>query len=211
MNASLPPRRLIIGLTGGIGSGKSTAAHLFETHGATLVDTDLIAHALTGPGGAAIPALREAFGDTVIAPDGRMDRAAMRHRVFSDAGERKRLEAILHPLIRAETDRQIERATGVYTMLVVPLLVESGRWRDRVDRLLVVDCPTDTQIERVMARSHLPREQVLAILAAQATREQRLASADDVIDNGGTADELVPQVTALARVYARLAAAARTD
>ena len=95
-------------------------------------------------------------------------------------GERKRLEAILHPLIRAETDRQVEQATGLYTLLVVPLLVESGRWRDRVDRLLVVDCPTDTQIERVMARSHLPHEQVVAILAAQATREQRLACADDV-------------------------------
>jgi len=209
MNASLPPRRrLIIGLTGGIGSGKSTAANLFETHGATLVDTDLIAHALTGPGGAAMPALREAFGNDVIAPDGRMDRAAMRQRVFSDAGERKRLEAILHPLIRAETDRQIEQATGAYTMLVVPLLVESGRWRDRVDRLLVIDCPTDTQIERVMARSRLPREQVLAILAAQATREQRLASADDVIDNGGPADELAPQVAALAEIYLRLATAA---
>lgn len=206
-----PSRRLVIGLTGGIGSGKSTVADLLAARGATLVDTDVIAHTLTGPAGAAIPAIREAFGDAMITADGRMDRAAMRDRIFANASERKRLEAILHPMIRTETERQISAASGLYTVLVVPLFVESGRWRDRVARLLVVDCPTETQIQRVMRRSALPREAVEAILAAQASRERRLAQADDVIDNGGAEAELLPQVDAIAEVYERLARATRTD
>ncbi len=209
---SSPPlssRQLIIGLTGGIGSGKSTVAHLFETQGATLVDTDAIAHALTGPAGAAMPQIRAAFGESVVAPDGRLDRAAMRARVFADPAERRRLEGILHPMIRSESDRQIREAVGLYTMLVVPLLIESGRWRDRIDRVLVVDCPESVQIERVIARSGLAREQVLAILAAQAQREARLAAADDVIDNGGAESALAAQVAALAGVYSRLAQSAR--
>jgi dephospho-CoA kinase len=205
----LSSRQLIIGLTGGIGSGKSTVAHLFETQGATLVDTDAIAHALTGPAGAAMPQIRAAFGESVVAPDGRLDRAAMRARVFADPAERRRLEGILHPMIRSESDRQIREAVGLYTMLVVPLLIESGRWRDRVDRVLVVDCPESVQIERVIARSGLAREQVLAILAAQAQREARLAAADDVIDNGGAESALAAQVAALAGVYSRLAQSAR--
>jgi dephospho-CoA kinase len=205
----LSSRQLIIGLTGGIGSGKSTVAHLFETQGATLVDTDAIAHALTGPAGAAMPQIRAAFGESVVAPDGRLDRAAMRARVFADPAERRRLEGILHPMIRSESDRQIREAVGLYTMLVVPLLIESGRWRDRVDRVLVVDCPDSVQIERVIARSGLAREQVLAILAAQAQREARLAAADDVIDNGGAESALAAQVAALAGVYSRLAQSAR--
>lgn len=209
---SSPPlssRQLIIGLTGGIGSGKSTVAHLFETQGATLVDTDAIAHALTGPAGAAMPQIRAAFGESVVAPDGRLDRAAMRARVFADPAERRRLEGILHPMIRSESDRQIREAVGLYTMLVVPLLIESGRWRDRIDRVLVVDCPESVQIERVIARSGLAREQVLAILAAQAQREARLAAADDVINNGGAESALAAQVAALAGVYSRLAQSAR--
>jgi dephospho-CoA kinase len=205
----LSSRQLIIGLTGGIGSGKSTVAHLFETQGATLVDTDAIAHALTGPAGAAMPQIRAAFGESVVAPDGRLDRAAMRARVFADPAERRRLEGILHPMIRSESDRQIREAVGLYTMLVVPLLIESGRWRDRIDRVLVVDCPESVQIERVIARSGLAREQVLAILAAQAQREARLAAADDVIDNGGAESALAAQVAALAGVYSRLAQSAR--
>jgi dephospho-CoA kinase len=196
----------VIGLTGGIGSGKSTAADLFASHGASLVDTDLIAHALTGPDGAAMPAIREAFGPGVIAADGRLDRAAMRARAFAEPADRRRLEAILHPLIRAESERQTHEAKGLYTILVVPLLVESGRWRERVDRLLVVDCPVDVQIARVMARSHLAREQVQAIIAAQASREARRAAADDLIDNSGSESALAPQVAALARVYRQLAA-----
>lgn len=199
------PRRLVIGLTGGIGSGKSTAADLFASQGASLVDTDLIAHSLTGPDGAAMPAIREAFGPDVVAADGRLDRAAMRARAFADPSERRRLEAILHPLIRAESQRQIRQAQGLYTILVVPLLVESGRWRERVDRLLVIDCPVEVQIARVMARSQLAREQVEAIIAAQASRDARRAAADDLIDNAGAASALAPQVEALARVYRQLA------
>jgi dephospho-CoA kinase len=156
-----------------------------------------------------MPQIRAAFGESVVAPDGRLDRAAMRARVFADPAERRRLEGILHPMIRSESDRQIREAVGLYTMLVVPLLIESGRWRDRIDRVLVVDCPESVQIERVIARSGLAREQVLAILAAQAQREARLAAADDVINNGGAESALAAQVAALAGVYSRLAQSAR--
>lgn len=205
---TIPTSRLIIGLTGGIGSGKSTVADRFAALGATLVDTDLIAHGLTGPDGAAMPAIRAAFGAAVIADDGRLDRAAMRALAFSDPAARKRLEAILHPMIREQSQREIEAATGCYVMLVVPLLVESGTWRERAHRLLVVDCPVEVQIERVMRRSQLAREQVLAILAAQATREARLAVADDRIDNGGEPAAIDPQVEALHAIYLALAAQA---
>jgi len=205
---TIPTSRLIIGLTGGIGSGKSTVADRFAALGATLVDTDLIAHGLTGPDGAAMPAIRAAFGAAVIADDGRLDRAAMRALAFSDPAARKRLEAILHPMIREQSQREIEAATGCYVLLVVPLLVESGTWRERAHRLLVVDCPVEVQIERVMRRSQLAREQVLAILAAQATREARLAVADDRIDNGGEPAAIGPQVEALHAIYLALAAQA---
>jgi dephospho-CoA kinase len=197
---------LIIGLTGGIGSGKSTVADLFAARGATLVDTDLIAHSLTGPGGAAMPAIHEAFGAAVIAADGRLDRPAMRALAFSDPSARKRLEAILHPMIREQSVREVRAANGTYVILVVPLLVESGAWRERAHRVLVVDCPVEVQIERVMRRSALPRDQVLAILAAQATREARLAVADDRIDNASDPSALTPQVNALHALYSRLAA-----
>ena len=198
--------KLIIGLTGGIGSGKSTVADLFAARGATLVDTDLIAHGLTGPDGAAMAAIRAAFGERVIAADGRLDRATMRELAFSDPSARKRLEAILHPMIREQSARAVGAATGCYVVLVVPLLVESGTWRERTHRVLVVDCPVQTQIDRVMRRSALPREQVLAILAAQATREARLAIADDRVDNGGDPSALAPQVEALHALYLGLAA-----
>jgi dephospho-CoA kinase len=184
----------IVGLTGGIGSGKTYVADRFEQLGATVVDADAIAHALTGPGGAAMPCIASEFGSEVVAPDGRLDRAGMRERVFGDPQARQRLEAILHPMIREETERQIARASGPYVILVIPLLVESGNPRQRVDRVLVIDCPEPEQIERVMRRSQLAREQVLAIMSTQAGREQRLAFADDVIDNGepgGTAQSVV--------------------
>ncbi|MEY3666343.1 MAG: hypothetical protein RLZZ153_2525, partial [Pseudomonadota bacterium] len=197
---------LLIGLTGGIGSGKTTVANLFAARGVALVDTDLIAHALTGPGGAAMPAIAKAFGDAVLAPDGRLDRAAMRALVFADPDARARLEAILHPMIRAQAASELEQAQGLYAMLVVPLLVESGAWLDRLDRLLVVDCPTEVQIDRVMKRSALSREQVLAIMAAQASREARLQAADDIVDNRDTPDALPDQVDALHAVYSALAA-----
>jgi dephospho-CoA kinase len=200
----------VIGLTGGIGSGKSTVADRLVALGAALVDTDAIAHALTGPGGDAIEPIRAAFGDAVVAADGRMDRTAMRTIAFSDPGARKRLEAILHPMIRARTQAGIAAAVAdaaPYVIVAVPLLVESGDWRGRYDRVLVVDCPPEVQVERVMARSALPREQVDAILAAQATRAQRLAAADDVIDNGGAPAALDAQVARLHAAYAGLSRA----
>ena len=199
------PPALVVGLTGGIGSGKTTVADRFAALGVTLVDTDLIAHGLTGPGGAAMPAIASTFGDTVIAPDGRLDRGAMRTLAFSDPAARKRLEAILHPLIRQESERQLARADSPYVILVVPLLVEGGKPRDRIARVLVVDCLPETQIERVMRRNSLPREQVLAILAVQASREQRLAAADDVIDNDGPPDDLDRRVRVLHERYLALA------
>ena len=198
---------LIIGLTGGIGSGKSTVADALVARGAALVDTDQIAHALTAPGGAAIEPIRQAFGDAVIAADGRMDRAAMRERAFSDPQVRKLLESILHPLIRAGTDAGIAAAlqnAAPYVLVAIPLLVEGGGARGRFDRVLVVDCPADVQVERVMRRSGLARAQVDAIMAAQATREQRLAMADDVVDNGGSPDALPAQVERIDALYRRL-------
>ena len=203
----MPRRPLIVGLTGGIGSGKSTVADRMVALGAALVDTDAIAHALTAPGGDALPAIRAAFGDAVIAPDGRMDRAAMRAIAFSDPSARRRLEAILHPMIRARTQTGIDvaiDANAPYVLVAVPLLVESGEARSRYDRVLVVDCPREVQIERTMRRSALSREQVESILAAQATREQRLAAADDVIDNGGDPAALDVQVQRIHSTYSGL-------
>jgi dephospho-CoA kinase len=194
-----------IGLTGGIGSGKSSVAEIFSALGATVIDSDAIAHALSAPQGAAIAPIRAAFGDAFIGPDGALDRAKMRELAFADPGAKKKLEAILHPLIRAESDRLAAQARGPYVVLMIPLLVESdgaqppGRGRFR--RIAVVDCPPDTQVERVMARSHLPEAQVRAIMAAQASREQRLAAADDLIDNAGATAALRPQVERLHRQY----------
>jgi dephospho-CoA kinase len=193
--------RLLVGLTGGIGSGKSTVADLFAARGAVVVDTDAIAHELTGPGGAAIPAIRAEFGEGVIRSDGGLDRDAMRERAFGDPAARRRLEAILHPMIRAESRRRLDAADGPYALLVVPLLVESGDRAGGVDRILVVDCPVEVQIERVVRRNGLTRERVQTILAAQASRAQRLAAADDVIDNAGSPDALPAQVDALHRRY----------
>jgi dephospho-CoA kinase len=194
-----------VGLTGGIGSGKSAVAGRFAGLGVDVVDTDEIAHQLTRPGGEAIAAIRAEFGDQAIARDGALDRGAMRKLAFGDAGARNRLEAILHPMIRAESSRRLEHAAGPYAILVVPLLVESGVDRSRTPRVLVVDCPEATQIERVIRRSGLPEAEVRAILAAQATRAQRLAAADDVIDNGGTPQALEGQVARLHEKYLTLA------
>lgn len=191
----------VVGLTGGIGSGKSTVADLFVARGAALVDTDAIAHELTGPHGAAMAAIAEAFGSAVVDARGALDRAAMRRQVFADATARQRLEAILHPLIRAESDRRCQAARAPYVILAVPLLVESGSYRERVQRVLVVDCPEAVQVARVKARNGLGEAEVQAILAAQASRQQRLAVADDVVDNGGDAAALVPQVERLHHQY----------
>ena len=196
----------IVGLTGGIGSGKSAAATLFEEFGAAVVDTDAIAHELTAPGGTAIAPIRAAFGDEVVAPNGALDRAAMRRKVFTDAQAKGRLEAILHPMIRAEADRRSAAARAPYVVLVVPLLVESGGYRSRVQRVTVVDCPEAVQVARVMSRSGLSAEEARAIMAAQVGREARLAVADDVIDNGGELAALRPQIEALHRHYLEMAA-----
>lgn len=193
-----------VGLTGGIGSGKSAVAGQFVARGVVVVDSDAIAHDLTGANGAAMAAIRAAFGASVIAADGSLDRAAMRQRVFTDAPARQRLESLLHPLIRAESERQATTASP-YAVLVVPLLIESGDYRDRVDRVLVVDCDDATRIKRVMARSGLTREEVEQIMAAQASRAARLAAADDVIVNEGSLIELSAQVAALDLRYRGLA------
>ncbi|MFL9917415.1 dephospho-CoA kinase [Paraburkholderia fungorum] len=195
-----------VGLTGGIGSGKSTVADLFAARGVPLVDTDLIAHRITAPHGVAMPQIAAEFGDAFVAADGSLDRARMRTLVFSDDGARKRLESITHPLIRAETEREWNEAQGPYVIVVVPLLVESGSWKTRVNRVLTVDCSVDTQISRVMSRNGFSREQVLAIIARQATREARLAAADDVIDNDNAPlDALKAQVDAQHRAYLSVA------
>ncbi|WP_332848404.1 dephospho-CoA kinase [Massilia sp. S19_KUP03_FR1] len=197
--------RFAVGLTGGIGCGKSTVADLFAARGAALIDTDVIAHQLTAPGGAAMAALLQAFGPDYATPDGAMDRARMRELVFTDPGARTRLEAILHPMIRAATATAALAATGPYLIYVVPLLVESGNWRGRVQRILAIDCRESTQIARVMARNGLPEAQVQAIMAAQASRQQRLDAADDVIDNDAGLDALLPQVERLHQFYLALA------
>lgn len=196
-----------VGLTGGIGSGKSAAADRFEALGAAIVDSDRIAHELTGPGGAAMEAIEAAFGPAVIGADGALDRVAMRAQVFAAPEARVRLEGILHPLIRAESLRRVAEARAPYVMLVVPLLIESGSFRERCDRIAVVDCPEAVQIARVQARSGLDEAQVRAIMAAQATREARLAAADDVIDNSADLTHLNRQVEALHTRYLALSGA----
>jgi dephospho-CoA kinase len=197
--------RFTVGLTGGIGSGKSTVARAFEAHGVEVIDADALAHGLTAAGGAAIAAIRAEFGAEVIDASGALDRARMRQLAFTDAGARRRLEAILHPMIRAETDRLARSARSDYVILMIPLLVESGDPHSRCDRVLVVDCPEEEQIRRVIARSGLARAEVEAIMATQASRAQRLAVADDVVDNSGDAAQIVPQVEALHRRYSGLA------
>lgn len=181
--------RLLIGLTGGIGSGKSAAADHFAALGASIVDTDLIAHALSGTNGLAMPALRQHF-PAAITVDGNLDRAALRRQVFAEPAARARLEGILHPLIREEAERQILTASGPYTLAVVPLLAESPNWQARCARIAVVDCEPELQLIRVMARSGLSRSEAQAIIAAQADRATRLALADDIIDNNGSLDAL---------------------
>lgn len=191
----------IVGLTGGIGSGKSTVADLFVAEGAALVDTDAIAHELTGPGGQAMPLLAEAFGSEIVKPDGSLNRAQLRQRVFADAAARARLEGILHPLIREISAARCLAADAPYVILAVPLLVETGAYRERCDRVAVVDCPEALQIERVKTRSGLSASEVEAIMASQASREQRLAVADDVVTNDAGKANLHEQVVRLHHKY----------
>lgn len=178
-----------IGLTGGIGSGKSTVAAMLARLGATLIDTDAIARAIALPGGAAIPAIELAFGRDVLDAAGGLDRARMREIVFADADAKRRLEAILHPLIGIETERQAAAATGTTLVFDVPLLVESKRWRRIVDRVLVVDASEATQLARVVARSGWAPDAVQAVIAQQARRRDRRAAADAVLFNDGVSLE----------------------
>ncbi|MEW9900321.1 dephospho-CoA kinase [Chitinivorax sp. PXF-14] len=195
---------LVIGLTGGIGSGKSTVTRLFEQRGAGVVDTDAIAHALTAPGGKAIAQLREVFGDAYITADDRLDRAAMRQRVFTDDDAKRQLEAILHPMIRQEVMAALARQTAPYTLLVVPLLIETGAYADAICRTLVVDCAEATQISRTAQRSALQPDEVKAIMAKQATRSERLARADDTVENDGEPGALEPQIAKLHDQYMQI-------
>lgn len=197
----LPAMR--IGLTGGIGSGKSTVAALMAKVGAYCIDADAISRAVTAPGGAAISAIRDAFGSAVINSEGALDRAGMRALIFSKPAARSRLEGIIHPLVQAAIHQATEQAVVQQTRLIVhdiPLLVESAHWRSSLDAILVVDCKEHTQIARVMERSQLPMHEVQAIITAQAPRAKRLAAADMVIFNDGITlgelESLVPQICA---------------
>jgi dephospho-CoA kinase len=192
---------LVVGLTGGIGSGKTTVARRLGALGATVIDTDEIARELTGPGGPAMEKLRAEFGGRFLGADGALDRAAMRALAFEDPSARARLEAILHPAIRARSDELLARATGPYAVMVVPLLFETGGHRRRSSRTLVVDCPEALQVERVAARPGLTEAEARRIMDAQWPRWRRLQLADDVIWNGGEEGALGPQCERLHRFY----------
>lgn len=201
-------KNFIVGLTGGIGSGKSAAAAVFAELGAAVIDADAIAHELTGPQGGAMPAIVQAFGLDVTASDGSLDRAAMRRLVFADASRRERLEAILHPMIRSTSEARVKEAFehgAPYAVMVIPLLVESGNYANRFNRIAVVDCPEALQVARVMARNGLAAAEAEAIMAAQATRQQRLATADDIIRNDAGLDSLRSRVAGLHENYLALA------
>jgi len=194
---------LVIGLTGGIGSGKSSAAKFFTELGAEVIDTDEIAHQLTQSQGIAMTAIRREFGEGFIATDGSLDRKKIRGLVFSDNGSRKKLEAILHPLIHTEMVRRAALTAASYVVMVVPLLLEanSHRYREMVQRILVVDCDEQSQVTRAMARSGLRRQEVEAIVHAQISRQERLRQADDVIVNDLDMAHLRQQVEALHQQY----------
>lgn len=196
---------LRVGLTGGIGSGKSTVLQMLAQHGCAVIDADAISRATTAAGGAAIPAIAQAFGAEFVDAQGALDRERMRQRAYADPGARKRLEEIIHPLVGQESARQVQAALDAGARCIVfdiPLLVESGRWRSQVDQVLVVDCSPETQVQRVVARSALSAGAVRAIMAAQATRAQRLAAADIVICNEGLSlENLRDEVAQAARRF----------
>lgn len=196
----MPDRPLRIGLTGGIASGKSVVAELFASRGVPVIDTDRIAREVVEPGEPALAQVVESFGDGILDEAGRLDRRALRERVFADPADRCRLEDILHPAIMAELERQCAAAGGEYQVLVIPLLVEGGR-SDAVDRVLVVDCPVETQLARLCRRDDETEAGARAILAAQASREERLAAADDVIVNDGSFEALEHRVAELDAQY----------
>jgi len=201
---SPPPFR--VALTGGIASGKSTVADLFAARGVPLIDTDVIAREVVEPGRPALATIVRSFGPGVLDAQGCLDRRRMRERIFADPAAKQRLEAILHPAIRAEMERQSRVAGGPYQVLVIPLLAEGGR-RDHVDRVLLVDVPEELQIQRLMMRDGVTHEQAQASLHAQGTRAERLAIADDVLRNTGRVDHLHDEVAKLHSKYLELAAA----
>lgn len=196
--------RLIVGLTGGIGCGKSATSQLFSELGVDVIDTDVISQQLTQPAGLAIPLIKKEFGTDFITTDNALDRSKMRELVFSNDGARLRLENILHPLILQETLLHIEQSHSPYIILVVPLLLENNEYRALVQRTLVIDCEEEQQLKRTMARSHLSEQQVKAIMATQISREARLQNADDVIVNNQDLAYLRTQILQLHRTYLSL-------
>ena len=198
----------IVGLTGGIGSGKSAVADAFAKLGVAVTDTDRLAHVLTRPGTAGLAAIVATFGAAILQPDGTLDRGALRRRAFADSAARAQLEAILHPLIGAAAQDEIMHWQSPYGILVVPLLLERNGLVSLVDRILVVDCPEDEQVRRVTGRSGLAPDEIRSIMAAQLPRAARLARADDVLDNAGPASDIASKVTVLDRQYRTLAAEA---
>ena len=197
----------VVGLTGGIGSGKTAVADAFGKLGVEVVDTDQLAHRLSVSGQPGFEAIRAAFPELPLQGDGEIDRAALRRRVFADSAARARLEKALHPLIGAEARNEIARWNGPYGLMVVPLLLERTGLREVVDRILVVDCQEDEQVRRVSTRSGLAPSEVHAIMATQISRGERLAAADDILDNSGALEAIAPQVRSLDRRYRELAAA----
>ena len=198
--STLKGAAILVGLTGGIGSGKSAIAERLASYGAAIIDSDVIAHQVTSTGGPAIEPIREQFGAEFIQPDGALDRNKMRVLVFADPQSRKALEAITHPLIRTKAIEEASLAIqnrAPYIVFVVPLLLESSEWSQHIDHIVVVDCPEALQIKRVMERNGLTKAEVESILQAQASRAERLAQADTVIENMGSLEDLEPQVQLL--------------
>jgi len=201
----------LVGLTGGIGSGKSAVAAAFAARGADVLDADDVAHAISRRGEPGHRAVVDAMGESFLTESGELDRAALRRRAFDDATFRRDLEQLLHPLIAARLDEAIAGLRGPYGLLVVPLLLERGGLRKRVARILVVDCPEQEQVRRVQLRSGLTADEIRRIMATQLPRAERLAQADDIIDNSGLPEALAPQVERLDRRYRRLAARFRAE
>lgn len=205
-SASNPKPKLIVGLTGGIGCGKSLVAKGLVQRGAFLVDTDQLAHQLTDAGGAAMPAIEQCFGRDFLTADGALDRSAMRQLIFKDSTAKSRLEAIVHPLIREHVRQACQQvpAEASYIVVDIPLLLETGREHYPCQRILVVDCPESQQIERVMARNGLSASEIQAIIGHQCSRAERLAAADDVIDNSGSMTVLHTQLDTIHARYLAL-------
>jgi dephospho-CoA kinase len=201
----MPFVSFVVGLTGGIGSGKTTAASRFAAVGAGVIDTDAISHQLTQPGGAAIPSIRQAFSEKFITVEGGLNRKEMRDLVFRDSHSLRKLEAILHPLIRTEVARRVELLFTPYAIIVVPLLLETCSYRSMIQRVLVVDCSESAQIMRATARGGMDERTVRAIMALQLSREERVAQADDVILNDRDLPHLERQIDALHQKYLALA------